>query len=53
MMKLIGSLGSPFVRKARIVLADKKIDYELVPENVWARIPGFTPSIRSARCRAW
>ena len=36
MMKLIGSLGSPFVRKARVVLADKKIDYELVPENVWA-----------------
>ena len=36
MMKLIGSLASPFVRKARIVLADKKIDYELVPENVWA-----------------
>ena len=36
MMKLIGSLGSPFVRKARIVLADKKIDYKLVLENVWA-----------------
>lgn len=34
-MKLIGSLGSPFVRKARIVLAEKKIDYKLVLENVW------------------
>jgi glutathione S-transferase len=46
MMKLIGSLASPFVRKARIVLADKKIDYELVPENVWApdtRIHTFNP----------
>ncbi|MFM0735749.1 glutathione S-transferase N-terminal domain-containing protein [Paraburkholderia xenovorans] len=36
MMKLIGALASPFVRKARIVLADKRIDYELVLENVWA-----------------
>ncbi|MCX4160387.1 MULTISPECIES: glutathione S-transferase C-terminal domain-containing protein [Paraburkholderia] len=35
-MKLIGSLASPFVRKARIVLAEKKIDYKLVLENVWA-----------------
>jgi glutathione S-transferase len=36
MIKLIGSLASPFVRKARIVLAEKKIDYQLVLENVWA-----------------
>lgn len=36
MMKLIGSLSSPFVRKARIVLAEKKIDYKLELENVWA-----------------
>ncbi|QGZ60615.1 glutathione S-transferase C-terminal domain-containing protein [Paraburkholderia acidisoli] len=35
-MKLIGSLGSPYVRKARITLAEKKIDYKLVLENVWA-----------------
>jgi glutathione S-transferase len=34
-MKLIGSLASPYVRKARIVMAEKKIDYELVLENVW------------------
>jgi glutathione S-transferase len=36
MMKLIGSLASPYVRKARIVLAEKKIDYQLVLENVWS-----------------
>lgn len=36
MMKLIGSFASPFVRKARIVFAEKKIDYNLVLENVWA-----------------
>jgi glutathione S-transferase len=35
-MKLIGSLGSPYVRKARITLAEKKIEYKLVLENVWA-----------------
>ena len=34
-MKLIGSLGSPYVRKARIMLAEKKIEYKLVLENVW------------------
>jgi glutathione S-transferase len=36
MMKLIGSLSSPYVRKTRIVMAEKKIDCELVLENVWA-----------------
>lgn len=35
-MKLIGSLTSPYVRKVRIVMAEKKLDYELVLENVWA-----------------
>ena len=35
-MRLIGALASPYVRKARIVLAEKKIDYRLVLENVWA-----------------
>jgi glutathione S-transferase len=34
-MKIIGSLTSPFVRKVRIVMAEKKIDAELVLENVW------------------
>jgi len=35
-MKLIGSNSSPFVRKVRVVLAEKKLDYVLVPEDVWA-----------------
>jgi glutathione S-transferase len=35
-MKLIGSLTSPFVRKVRIVMAEKKLDYVLELENVWA-----------------
>jgi glutathione S-transferase len=35
-MKLIGSLSSPYVRKVRIVMAEKKLDYELALEDVWA-----------------
>ena len=35
-MKLIGSLGSPYVRKVRIVMAEKKFDYQFVLEDVWA-----------------
>lgn len=35
-MKLIGSHTSPYVRKIRIVLAEKKIDYDLVLDSPWA-----------------
>lgn len=35
-MKLIGSLTSPYVRKARIVLVEKKMDCEFVKEDVWS-----------------
>jgi glutathione S-transferase len=35
-MKLIGSSASPFVRKVRVVLAEKKLDYSLELENVWS-----------------
>lgn len=34
-MKLIGSTTSPYVRKVRVVMAEKKLDYELVLDNVW------------------
>lgn len=34
-MKLIGSLASPYVRKVRVVLAEKKLDYAYELENVW------------------
>lgn len=34
-MKLIGSYTSPYVRKARIVFAEKKLDYQFILENVW------------------
>ena len=35
-MKLIGAVTSPYVRKVRVVLAEKKLDYTFVTEDVWA-----------------
>ena len=35
-MKLIGSSTSPYVRKVRIVMAEKKLDYNFVLEDVWS-----------------
>ena len=35
-MKLIGAVASPYVRKVRVVMAEKRLDYQFVPENVWA-----------------
>jgi len=34
-MKLIGSLSSPYVRKVRVVMAEKKLDYQFVLDDVW------------------
>jgi glutathione S-transferase len=43
-MKLIGSITSPYVRKVRIVMAEKKLDYQLVLEDVWAANTTITAS---------
>ena len=45
-MKLIGSHTSPFVRKVRVVLAEKKIDYEFVIDSPWladSSVPDINP----------
>jgi glutathione S-transferase len=34
-MKLLGSPTSPYVRKVRIVMAEKKLDYQFAVEDVW------------------
>ena len=34
-MKLIGSLTSPYVRKVRVVMAEKKLDFQLVLQDPW------------------
>lgn len=35
-MKLIGSNSSPYVRKVRVVLAEKKIEYRYELDDVWS-----------------
>lgn len=35
-MKLLGSNTSPYVRKVRVVMAEKKLDYDFVVEDVWS-----------------
>jgi glutathione S-transferase len=35
-MKLIGSNTSPYVRKVRIVMAEKKLEYNFVLDDVWS-----------------
>ena len=34
-MKLLGSLTSPYVRKVRVVMAEKKLDFQLVLVDPW------------------
>jgi glutathione S-transferase len=36
-MKLLGAVTSPYVRKVRIVMAEKKLDYQFVLEDVWTQ----------------
>jgi glutathione S-transferase len=43
-MKLIGAITSPYVRKVRIVLAEKKLDYQFIPEDVWSASTTITES---------
>ena len=45
-MKLIGSYTSPFVRKVRIVLAEKKIEVDFVIDSPWVEdsgVPNVNP----------
>jgi glutathione S-transferase len=46
MMKLIGTPTSPYTRKARVVLAEKRIEYEFVidvPYDAQSRVPALNP----------
>ncbi len=45
-MKLLGAVTSPYVRKVRIVMAEKKLEYQFLLEDVWAadsRIVEYNP----------
>lgn len=35
-MKLFGSTTSPYVRKVRVVMAEKKLEYQFEPTDVWS-----------------
>ena len=43
-MKLIGSTTSPYVRKVRVVMAEKKLDYQFVLDDVWSTDTQVTAS---------
>jgi glutathione S-transferase len=45
-MKLIGSLTSPYTRKVRVVMTEKRIDCSFEIQDPWSadtRVPGFNP----------
>src|ERR1700692_4491544 len=45
-MKLLASLTSPYARKVRIAIAEKKIECDLVEESPWAAgtsVPDYNP----------
>ena len=45
-MKLIASLTSPYARKVRIALAEKKIECDLIEESPWSpetAVPSYNP----------
>ena len=43
-MKLIGAITSPYVRKVRVVMAEKKLDYQFIQEDVWSAETTITTS---------
>ncbi len=45
-MKLVGSKTSPYVRKVRVILAERNIAFELVEESAWnpgTTVPRYNP----------
>lgn len=45
-MKLVASLTSPFARKVRVVLAEKRLPFELIEESAWTpttTVPRYNP----------
>src|SRR5688572_319102 len=45
-MKLVGSKTSPYVRKARVILAERNLPYEFLEESAWSAettVPKYNP----------
>ena len=45
-MKLLGTLTSPYARKARVVLAEKKIDFDWIVDSPNSRSPAIASATR-------
>jgi len=48
-MKLIGSKASPFVRKVRVLLAEKALPFDFVEDDVWSAgtaVPRHNPLVK-------
>ena len=43
-MKLIGAVTSPYARKVRIVMSEKKLDFQFVAEDVWSATSAISES---------
>jgi glutathione S-transferase len=43
-MKLIGAITSPYARKVRVVMAEKKLEYQFILEDVWSEQTTITQS---------
>ena len=43
-MKLIGNYTSPYVRKVRVVMAEKKLDFQLIIDDVWSEQSAISQS---------
>ena len=45
-MKLVGTKTSPYVRKIRVILAEKNLAYDFVEESAWTaetKVPNYNP----------
>ena len=45
-MKLVGTKTSPYVRKIRVILAEKNLPYDFVEESAWTaetKVPNYNP----------
>ena len=45
-MKLVGSKTSPYVRKARVILAERRLPFEFIEESAWTpdtTVPRYNP----------
>ena len=48
-MKLVGTTTSPYVRKVRVILAERRLPFEFIQESAWTpdtKVPRYNPLIK-------